>query len=90
MSVTHKTGLFAESKKRAQGYLKKKDKIGILQGLKDELKKVSWTSKEELKTCTKIVVGSTVLCGFGIYLVDLLVKGSLDGVHVIVRRIFGA
>jgi preprotein translocase subunit SecE len=90
MSVTHKTSIFAESKKRAQAALKRKDRTGLLQGLKDELRKVSWTSKEELKLCTKIVVGSTLLFGLGIYVVDLVVKGFLDGIHVLTRLVFGA
>jgi preprotein translocase subunit SecE len=89
MSVTHKSSLFAESKKKAQAALKRKSGEGILQGLKNELKKVSWTSKEELKLCTKIVVGSTMLFGLGIYGIDLFVKSVLEGIHVLARLVFG-
>lgn len=90
MSVTHKSSVFAESKKRAQAALKNRDRVQWLQGLKGELKKVSWTSREELKLCTKIVVGSTICFGLGIYVVDLVVKGFLDGIHVLTRIVFGA
>lgn len=90
MSVTHKSSLFAESKKKAQAALKRKNREGFLQGLKDELKKVSWTSKDELKLCTKIVVGSTFLFGLGIYGIDLLIRNVLEGIHVLTRLVFGA
>lgn len=67
----------------------KKKKIGYLQQLKDELKKVTWTSKEELALCTKIVLGVTFAFGIGIYLVDLLIKGALDGFKAIFFWIAG-
>jgi len=70
----------AANKKRAFSYV---------QALKDELKKVSWTTQEELKVCTKIVIGSTFALGLGIYLSDLMVKGCLDTAAFVVRWIFG-
>lgn len=57
--------------------------------LKEELRKVTWTPKEELLFCTKIVVASTFLLGIGIYLVDLLIKGVLNGISGLVHLIFG-
>lgn len=57
--------------------------------LKAELRKVTWTSKDELVVCTKIVLGGTFAFGLGIYVVDLIVKGSLDGLHMLVQRIIG-
>jgi preprotein translocase subunit SecE len=57
--------------------------------LKEELKKVTWTTKAELKLCTKLVVGSTFVLGLGIYLVDLMIKGVLDAFSALVRVIFG-
>ncbi|GAB4188502.1 MAG: hypothetical protein Tsb0015_08590 [Simkaniaceae bacterium] len=56
----------------------KKKKRSFLQEMKDEMKKVSWTSKEELKVCTKIVLGSIFALGFGIYVVDLVIKNFID------------
>ena len=68
-------------------------KASFIHELKEELKKVTWTSKEELLLCTKVVVASTFLLGMGIYLVDLLIKGVLNGitglVHLLVHLIFG-
>ena len=49
-SVTQKTDLFAE--KEAQSTLQEKSKESFIQGLKQEMSKVSWTSKKELKTLT--------------------------------------
>ncbi|HNA61662.1 MAG TPA: preprotein translocase subunit SecE [Rhabdochlamydiaceae bacterium] len=62
---------------------------GYLTELKEELKKVTWTSKEELIVFTKIVVGATFLLGLGIYGVDLLIKGVLNGFGTLVHLIFG-
>jgi preprotein translocase subunit SecE len=66
-----------------------KPKRRFLQELKEELAKVSWTTKDELRFCTKTVIGVTFVLGIGIYLVDLFIKSSLDGFGAIVRLIFG-
>ncbi len=62
---------------------------GYIREFKEELKKVSWTSKEELFLSTKIVVGSTFVFGFGVYLVDLVVQSSLNGLHSLVFKVIG-
>lgn len=67
----------------------KSSKTGYLKELKEELKKVTWTSKEELILFTKIVVGATFALGLGIYGVDLLIKGALNGFKSLVTLIFG-
>ncbi len=67
----------------------KPSKIGYIRGLKEELKRVTWTSKEELILFTKIVVGATFLFGLGIYGVDLLIKGVLTGIGSLIHLIFG-
>jgi preprotein translocase subunit SecE len=66
-----------------------KAKMGYVRELKEELKKVTWTTKEELALCTKIVVGSMFMFGLGIYIVDLLIKGFLNGFGSLVHWIFG-
>jgi preprotein translocase subunit SecE len=73
----------------AQQASKKKRAFHYIQELKDELKKVSWTTKEELKLSTKVVIGAIFLFGMGIYLFDLVIKGVLDFVALIVHLIFG-
>lgn len=45
--------------------------------VKAELTKISWTSPDELKAYTKIVVGATFLFGMGIYILDLIIQVSL-------------
>ncbi len=60
-----------------------------LQELKDELARVTWTSREELIACTKIVIGTTFAFGLGIYLTDLCIRTILDGLAGFFRLIFG-
>ena len=57
--------------------------------LKEEMKKVSWTTQEELKFCTKIVVGAVFLFGISIYVADLVIKGALDAVKALSHMVFG-
>jgi preprotein translocase subunit SecE len=61
----------------------------FIREIKEELKKVSWTSKEELIFSTKMVILSTFVFGFSIYLVDLSVKGLLEMIKTSVHVIFG-
>jgi preprotein translocase SecE subunit len=60
-----------------------------LRELKEELKKVTWTTKTELQFCTKVVLGAIFAFGIGIYFADLVIKSVLDGFGVIVHFIFG-
>lgn len=69
--------------------LKSQRAFAFLRDLKEELRKVSWTSREELVFATKAVVGTTFFLGLGIYLVDLIIKGFLDLVALVVRYVFG-
>ena len=73
----------------AQSTLKKKPALGYIQGIKDELKKVSWTTKEELMLSTKVVIAVTFASGVGIYFVDLLVKGGLDFISYVTHKVLG-
>lgn len=60
-----------------------------IQELKEELRKVSWTSKEELRFSTKMVILSMLFFGMAIYGVDFLIKGSLDFVKMVLYFILG-
>ena len=60
-----------------------------IQELKEELKKVSWTTRDELRFSTKMVVLSMFIFGIGIYLIDFFIKGSLDLVRKMLHFIFG-
>lgn len=79
----------AKLKKARQAGKKKKGSRSFFGELKEELKKVSWTTKEELISSTKVVLLSIFLFGLGIYVIDLLVKGVLEGIKVSLRFIFG-
>ena len=54
-----------------------------------ELKKISWPPADELKLCTKVVIASTFIFGLGIYITDVIIKGALDGLVMIVKGLFG-
>ncbi len=66
-----------------------KRKLSFFREVQNELKKVTWTSKEELLLCTKAVIFATFFFGLAIYAVDLLIRGSLDGVSAFLRMVFG-
>lgn len=64
-----------KSKKPPMEKKSRKDLFAFIGNLKEELKKVSWTTKAELLSATKIVVIGTFSFGIGIYGVDLIIKG---------------
>ena len=72
-----------------QSVKKRKDPLSFISELKEELKKVSWTTKSELFSATKIVIMSMFGFGIGIYLVDLFIKGILEGIKKAAFFIFG-
>lgn len=57
--------------------------------MKQELRKISWTSKKELLKYTKMVVSSMFVVGFVIYCVDLVIQRSLSFIQFLTLRIFG-
>jgi preprotein translocase subunit SecE len=61
----------------------------FIEEIKDELSKITWTSPEELKAYTQIVVGATFAFGMGIYILDLLIQGVLNGLASAVHLIAG-
>ncbi len=67
----------AKQKKKTSEKKKLKDPFTFISELKEELKKVSWTTKAELISATKIVIISVFCFGIGIYIVDLVIKGIL-------------
>ncbi len=64
-------------------------KVGFISGVKEELKKITWTNKAELIFFTKLVVTTTFAFGLGIYLFDLVIKGALESLTFLLHRIFG-
>ena len=69
--------------------LLKKNKEPYLREVQKELKKVNWTTKKELKTLTKVVLGSAILFGFGIYIVDVCIGETLNVIRFLTRLITG-
>jgi preprotein translocase subunit SecE len=65
----------------------KKKKLNFFREVQSEFKKVSWTTKTELFTYTKIVLGSTLVFGFVIYFADLFIRNILHIINVIFRWI---
>lgn len=75
--------------KKSSSNKKRKSPLVFVSELKEELKKVSWTTKAELISATKIVIGATFCFGIGIYFVDLLIKGVLELTKNTIHFIFG-
>lgn len=57
--------------------------------VKSEIQKITWTSREELVTYTKIVVGATFVFGMAIYLLDLMIQGTLGSLNFLMHLISG-
>lgn len=68
---------------------KERKKNSYFREVQAELKKVTWTSKEELIFCTKTVIIATFLFGFAIYFVDVIVHRVLDLAKVLFQKMFG-
>jgi preprotein translocase SecE subunit len=64
-------------------------KKSYLTRLKEELKKVTWTEKQELIRFTKAVLTTIFSMGLGIYLVDIGIKRLLENFTRIIQFIFG-
>jgi preprotein translocase subunit SecE len=63
--------------------------ITFVGDIKEEFKKITWTSREELITYTKMVIGATFLFGMSIFFIDLLIQSSLNTLGYLVRLIGG-
>jgi preprotein translocase subunit SecE len=59
----------------------------FLGDMKAEFAKISWTTPEELRSYTKIVVATTFLFGMGIYIMDLAIQLVLNSLEYVMRLI---
>lgn len=57
--------------------------------IKQEFKRIEWTSKEEIRAYTKIVLGSTFFFGMAVYFSDLAIQGVLKAIHTLVAILVG-
>lgn len=53
--------------------------------VKQELKKVEWTSKDEIKSYTKIVLVSTLIFAMFVYFTDLIIQGFFGLINFIIK-----
>jgi preprotein translocase subunit SecE len=63
--------------------------VAWIESIKSEIRAVHWTSKDELRVYTQIVVIGTFVFGMGVYLVDLMINGALDILTWISRLLVG-
>lgn len=64
-----------------------KAKASFIADFKSELKKVTWTPKQELVKCAKVVLISMFTFGLGIYAVDLTIRSVLTQLSNLVQLI---
>lgn len=57
--------------------------------VKQELKRVDWTAKDELFAYTKVVVACIFTFGISIYLIDLMIRGCLGVMNLFVKWLVG-
>ncbi len=62
---------------------------GFFGEVKNEIQRITWTNKQELRVYTKIVVGATFSLGIMIYGIDLFIRSMLMGLSNIVHWIAG-
>lgn len=63
--------------------------VNFVGDVKQELKKVEWTNKDDLKSYTKIVLGSIFIFGMFVYFIDLIIQGFLGGINLVVKFFTG-
>ena len=68
---------------------KKKKKMNYFRQVQQELTKVTWTSKNELLLCTKVVIASMFVFGLGIFATDMVIRNSLNLLNTLARYIGG-
>ncbi len=75
----------AKKKEAAKG----REIVNFAAEVKQELKRVDWTSKEELISYARIVVSCIFLFGFSIYCIDLLLRSGLGAINFLVKWMIG-
>lgn len=71
---------------RVSGTTKVTEFLGDVKG---ELSKINWTTADELRTYTKVVIASTFCFGMGVYLADLMIQLLLGTLESTIRLIGG-
>lgn len=73
----------------AEHSIKKSKFWDFISDVKQELTKISWTTPEELKTYTKIVIIATFCFGMGVYFTDVMIQTILGVLESTIRLIGG-
>lgn len=82
-------GKMDAKKKEAARSIRGRDLVRFAAEVKEELKRVEWTTQDELRSYTKIVVVCIFLFGFSVYFVDLLLRMGLGSINFLVKWIIG-
>lgn len=61
----------------------------FLSDVKAELQKINWTTPDELKAYTKIVIAATFAFGIGVYMVDIFIQVFLGALESTIKLIGG-
>jgi len=80
------------NEKKAQHQTEKLDEarvINFVGDIKSEFNKISWTTKDELTSYTKIVVGATFVFGLGVFFMDIIIQTSLHSLNFALKLIAG-
>lgn len=83
---TQQVGTQTSNKESAASKWRLRD---FISDVKAELKKITWTSPDELRAYTKIVVATTFIMGMGIYAMDLIIQTVLNGLGFVIQWIGG-
>ena len=78
-----------DKRPQSAGTFSRKQALNFVGDIKSEFKKVSWTSAEELKVYTNVVVTGTFVFGMMVYFMDLIFQNCISGLNVILRCIMG-
>ncbi len=89
MSVSEKVVQLNTARKKGAKTKEKKGAGVFFRDMKEEMARVSWTTQDELRNCTKIVVTSIFAFGIGVYVADLFIRFFLSGVAQVARWIGG-
>jgi preprotein translocase subunit SecE len=63
--------------------------VDFVGNIKAEFSKITWTTPDELRFYTKLVVGTTFIAGLAIYGIDIAIQGALSLLGGLFRLIFG-
>ncbi len=89
VSVEVKSMEIKKPKQATERFLAVKQLQDFVADIKGEIKKITWTSREELMVYTKIVVLMTFVFGMAIYGLDLLIQSLLSSLTIVLHLIAG-